>query len=69
MRLLLMAAWTKEETLKLIELWPAEDIQIQLEGCKLNKQVFEKLAAQLRYEGYNRSLEKKQRSFDKITRR
>jgi len=52
-----MAAWTKEETLKLIELWSAEDIQTQLEGCKRNKQVFEKLAAQLRDEGYDRTFQ------------
>lgn len=52
-----MAAWTKEETLKLIELWSAEDIQIQLEGCKRNKQVFEKLSVQLCEEGYDRSFQ------------
>ena len=39
-----MASWTNEEMFKLIEL-SQEDIQAQLEGCKCNQQVYEKISA------------------------
>ena len=45
------------ETLKLIELWSAEDIQIQLEGCKRNKLVFEKIASEMRKKGFERTFQ------------
>jgi len=49
-----MATWTKRETLKLIQLWSSEDIQTQLEGCKRNKLVFERIASEMRKEGFER---------------
>ena len=52
-----MATWTRKETLKLIELWSSEDIQAQLEGCKRNKLVFEKIASEMRKEGFERTFQ------------
>ena len=46
------ASWSKEETLKLIEVWGNGAIQAQLEGCKRNQEIFEKIAAELREAGY-----------------
>ena len=47
-----MATWTRKEILKLIELWSSEDTQAYLEGCKQNKLVFEKIALEMRNEGF-----------------
>ena len=44
------AAWSKEETLKLIEAWGDGAIRVQLEGCKHNQQVFDKIARDASYE-------------------
>ena len=38
------AQWSDEETRRLIQLWGEEDVQAQLEGCKRNKAVYERLA-------------------------
>ena len=35
--------WSEEETLKLIEIWGEDSVQAELEGCKRNKQVYEKI--------------------------
>ena len=37
-----MAAWSREETYKLIEIWGDDEIQAQLEGCKRNQDIFAK---------------------------
>jgi len=50
-----MASWTNEETFKLIELWSQEDIQAQLEGCKRNQQVYEKISTLMQKEGFTRT--------------
>ena len=50
-----MASWSKSETLKLIEFWSADDIQMQLEGCKQNQQVLQKIVSQMQNESYNRT--------------
>jgi len=50
------SAWTDSETFKLIELWGDQTIQEQLEGCKKNKQVFQKISEQMREAGYERTL-------------
>ena len=44
-------AWSKEETLKLIDIWARADIQVQLEGCHRNCDVYQKIAKELREEG------------------
>lgn len=48
-------AWTDEEAIKLISLWGEDEIQVQLEGCRRNKDVFEKIAREMAAAGYYRS--------------
>ena len=48
-------AWSESEMFYLIQLWGEESIQVQIEGCKRNKQVFTKLARQMEEEGYERT--------------
>ena len=50
-----MAAWTDCETLKLIELWSEDDVQAQLEGCKRNRAVFEKISQGMNDAGFQRT--------------
>lgn len=50
-----MATWSDEEVFKLIDLWGEDSIQVQLETCKRNKWVYEKIAAQMKEAGYDRS--------------
>ena len=50
-----MATWTRQETLKLIEIWGRENIQAQLEVCKRNQKVFQTIAREIQSEGYDRS--------------
>ena len=47
--------WSESETIKLIEIWGEDHIQAELEGCKRNKQVFEKIARELKAAGYERT--------------
>lgn len=47
--------WGKEETLKLIALWGEEDVQAQLEGCRSNRQVYEKIAREMQAANYTRT--------------
>ena len=47
--------WLESETLCLIQLWGEESIQAQIEGCKHNKEISAKLAAQMEEEGYKRT--------------
>ena len=48
-------SWTDEEVFKLIELWGDDTIQAKLEGCKRNKDVYEKIARGMREAGYART--------------
>ena len=48
-------AWSESETPYLIHLWGEESIQVQIEGCKRNKQIFAKLAGQMEEEGSERT--------------
>ena len=50
-----MATWTDEETYKLIELWGEDKIQAELEGCKRNAHIFEKIAREMAGAGFDRS--------------
>ena len=43
------AAWSKEETLKLIEIWGNGAIQAQLEGSRRNQKVYDRITAELQY--------------------
>ena len=47
-------AWTKAEIMKLIEIWSDEAIQAQLEGCRRNQNVYEKIAHELPEAGFER---------------
>ena len=48
-------SWSKEETLKLIEIWGNDAIQAQLEGCKRNQEVFSRIAAEMSEAGFERT--------------
>ena len=50
-------SWSDEETLKLITIWGKDAIQAMLEGCRRNKEVFAKIAAEMQTAGYNKSAE------------
>ena len=47
--------WNKDETLKLLDIWGQENVQAQLEGCKKNQAVYEKIAKELQEVGYERT--------------
>lgn len=47
--------WSKEETLKLIDVWGQETIQKQLQECKRNQGVYEVVAQEMREDGYDRT--------------
>ena len=49
------ATWSKDEILKLIDIWGQENIQAQLEDSKRNQTVYEKIAKELQEAGYNRT--------------
>ena len=51
------STWKDEEVYKLIEIWGDDIIQAQLEGCKRNKEVYEKVARQMGNAGFKRSAE------------
>ena len=46
-----------EETLKLIEIWSEDTVQAQLEGCRKNREVFQKIVDRLKEAGYDRTVE------------
>ena len=39
--------WSKDETFKLIDVWGQKNVQVQLEDCKRNQVVYEKIAKEL----------------------
>jgi len=47
-----MAYWSKEETFKLISIWSEDNIQLQLEGCKRNRDVWTKVFREMTLDGY-----------------
>ena len=51
----MVSAWSKEETLKLIEAWGNGAIQALLDGCKHNQEVFDKIVRELRDASYERT--------------
>ena len=50
-------SWKDEEVYKLIELWGEDTIQTQLEGCKHNREVYERIAKAMKEAGYNKNAE------------
>ena len=51
-----MAASTDKETVKLIEIWSEDRIQDELERCRKNRQVFEKIVDRLKEAGFDRTV-------------
>ena len=49
------AGWSSEETKALLRIWGASKVQSQLDGIVRNSTIFEKVAAQLREAGYERT--------------
>ena len=49
-----MAQWTDEETLKL---WSEDKIQEELDGCKKNKHIYDKIAASMTKAGFDRTFD------------
>lgn len=48
-------SWTRDEVLKLIEIWGDGAIQAQLEGCRRNQEVYDRIAVELREAGFERT--------------
>ena len=47
----------EHETLCLISIWGEDSIQAQIEGCTRNKEVYDRVAEQMREEGYSHPTE------------
>ena len=44
--------WSRDEILKLIEVWGDDNIQAQLNGCKRNQDIFDKILSVLLEAGF-----------------
>ena len=51
-----MVVWKDDETLKFIEWWSKDNIQAELEGCRRNREVYEKIVARMKEARYDRSI-------------
>ena len=60
------SSWSKDETLKLIEVWGDDAIQAQLEGCKRNQEVFSKISAEMSKVGYERTAQQCREKIKKL---
>ena len=47
--------WTKPEVLKLISIWSNKRIKAQLESCRRNQDVYEKISSELSEAGFSRT--------------
>ena len=47
--------WSDEETLKLIAIWGENDIQAQINMCKRNSHIYEKIASEMKDAGFDRT--------------
>ena len=61
-----MATWADPEVYKLIEIWSEDSIQAQLEGCRRNKEIYEKISRELKDAGYERTAEQCREKAKKI---
>ena len=50
-----MAAWSDEETLKLIEIWGEDAIQRLFEASRRNKEIYAKISRDMEVAGFTRS--------------
>ena len=48
-------SWTKPEVLKLISIWSYKRIQAQLESCRCNQDVYEKISSEVSEAGFSRT--------------
>ena len=60
------AYWSKEEAFKLISIWSEDNIQVQLQGCKRNREVYRKISCDLSLAGYSRTYEQCQEKIKKL---
>ena len=60
--------WSEAATLKLIEIWGDDSIQAQLEGCKRNRDIFEKIALEITTAGYPRTEKQCREKIKKLRR-
>ena len=51
---------------KLIDIWARAEVQAQLEGCHRNRDVYEKMAQELREEGCNRTYDQCREKLKKL---
>ncbi len=61
-----MAAWTKAEVLKLISIWREDGIQAQLESCRHNKDVYQKISDELSEAGFTRTFQQCREKLKKL---
>ena len=50
-----MAAWSDNKVTCLITLWSDDAVQEKLEGCKKNRDIFERISKDMREAGFDRS--------------
>ena len=50
--------WTDDKTVLLTDLWSEDSVQAQLEGCRRNKAVYEKLVEKMSEAEYERDAER-----------
>ena len=50
-----MTTWRDEEVFQLVDFWSDDVIQCQLEGCKRNKDVYEKISKLMQEKGYTKT--------------
>ena len=62
-----MATWSKEETLRLIEIWGDDRIQAQLEVHR-NQDVFTKIAREMSESGFERTFQQCRDKLKKLKR-
>ena len=58
--------WKDCEVLRLIDIWGDDVVQSQLEGCKRNKQIYERISKELLVYGVQRSAEQCREKIKKL---
>ena len=61
-----MAYWNEEETFELISIWNEDNMQVQLEGCKRNREVYSKILRELSLVGYGHTYEQCREKIKKL---
>jgi len=58
--------WTKSETFKPIGIWGEDNIQVQLEGCHRNREVYMHIARKMNEFGFQKSFEQYREKIKKL---